>query len=614
MSESAVALVNSLAVAVYFLCAPLASAVINRYGFRTCVMAGSVLCSTALASTYFAPTYVSICVFYGATAGLGYCLVNMASILVVGFYFERLRAMALALTATGSSIGIMVMFPVNSYIVELAGWRVLTLLQSGMFGIIFFLGMTFRPLLSLTVTKTMEETGDIAVFMPSLANIDKVSLGTLKSGSTVAERIFSTISSTSFPTVTQMMQKSVDTISTNSQAPAGPSKAPLVASRSKMTITATNPHGGISQIQLKRVQSSVSKASENLRKLSEDVENKRTEIPFHIKEHKSGESAKKLYEIVDNDVSEISQEQVIDENSQKKSEIMTMEIQETETEPRHLSCWNRLCCWEEHVAESRPMYRDDAFYEGRMKELPAYKRSKQTSSTLRTGLEYQLEVTRVAAVSDLREHRGICTTAARRVLATMMDPKLLAKKSFLCLCLWAFLTYLGYLVPYIFLKQRNLSFGMDPKHCSLFVSAIGLSNAVGRLVLGALAWKLDTLKLFRSSVIIAGVGTMLSAVSHHVYYQYGYCCVYGFCVASIACLRSTVLVELYGLDRLTNATGMMLLFQGMGSFVGTPIASLLKTKFGYEVTFYVAGGFLTLSGVCLLPVKTLARQEDERKV
>lgn len=41
-------------------------------------------------------------------------------------------------------------------------------------------------------------------------------------------------------------------------------------------------------------------------------------------------------------------------------------------------------------------------------------------------------------------------------------------------------------------------------------------------------------------------------------------------------LTSVILVDLLGLDRLTNAFGLLLLFQGIASFLGPPIAGMVN--------------------------------------
>ena len=45
--------------------------------------------------------------------------------------------------------------------------------------------------------------------------------------------------------------------------------------------------------------------------------------------------------------------------------------------------------------------------------------------------------------------------------------------------------------------------------------------------------------------------------------------------AAFASLRSILLVELLGLEKLTNAFGLLLLFQGFAALFGSPIAGCL---------------------------------------
>lgn len=550
VSDSLIAFVNSLAVAIYFIAGPMASAFINRFGFRACIMSGSVLSSFSLFISYFSTNYPSLCMFYGFFAGFGYCLINMSAGLVVGFYFEKLRSLALAIATCGSSIGVMAFFPLNTYLVKLAGWRSTTLLHSGLIGATYFLGMTFQPLLSFTVTKAEEDPTRTVTYLPCLstATVRPTVSRTKTDGlvPTAAERLFCAVSNLNFPTAAAV----VDDSKITSDAQPGPSTVAV----SKLTLTANAPQGGISPRQLKQVQSIMSKTS---------IQDKKT-----------------------------------------------IEVTVTVEQPKTSGCCGRLCLWDQHIPQSRPMYRDDVFYDGKLDKLPAYQKSKMGTVTSKTGLEYQLAVSRAATAVDLKEKRGVFTTAARRVLATMMDTKLLKKRSFLCLCLAGFFIYVGFLIPYVFIQDRNVEEGLDNQHCSLFVSVIGLSNAFGRLTLGAIACYVDPLYVFIFAILVSGVSTIASDLSFNLYYQYFYCFIFGFFVSCVASLRSMVLVSLYGLDNLTNATGIILLFQGIGSLISTPVASVLKNMYGYSISFYVAGTFITIGGLMLLPVKKISVKEN----
>ncbi|XP_038206238.1 uncharacterized protein LOC119828208 [Zerene cesonia] len=553
MPISTLPLVNSIAVAIYFMCGPLASALINRFGFRACAMSGSIISSFSLLTSYFSTNFTSLCVFYGFFAGFGYCLINMASGLVVGFYFEKLRSIALAIATTGSSLGIMSLSPLNSYLSKLAGWRATTLFHSGLFGIIFFLGMAYQPLLSFTVVKTTEDPTRTVTYLPNLsAAALKASASRTKTEGimpTATERLFGAASNSNFPTAAAVVEDATTIPSTQP----GPSTATV----SKITLTANAPQGGISPRQLKQVQSIMSKTS-------------------------------------------------VQDKTKK-----TIELNVNVEKPKKTSCWGRLCHWEEHIPQSRPMYRDDVFYDGKLEKLPAYQKSVMDTTTEKTGLEYQLAVSRAATAVDLRERRGVFTTAARRVLATMMDPKLLKRNSFLLLCLAGFLIYIGFLVPYVYLQIRNESAGLPAEHCTLFVSVVGFSNAAGRLILGALATKVEPLKIFIVALSTAGISTMLSNLSFNLYFQYLYCFLFGFFVSCTASLRSLIIVSIYGLDNLTNATGILLLFQGLGTFFSTLVAGMLKDLLGFSAAFYVAGLFITIGALIIIPVKGMSCKEEK---
>lgn len=70
--------------------------------------------------------------------------------------------------------------------------------------------------------------------------------------------------------------------------------------------------------------------------------------------------------------------------------------------------------------------------------------------------------------------------------------------------------------------------------------------------------------------------TALSALCYDFYSFVIYGSVYGFTIGAYVGLTSVILVDLLGLDRLTNAFGLLLLFQGIASFLGPPIAGMVS--------------------------------------
>lgn len=71
-----------------------------------------------------------------------------------------------------------------------------------------------------------------------------------------------------------------------------------------------------------------------------------------------------------------------------------------------------------------------------------------------------------------------------------------------------------------------------------------------------------------------------------------------FVPAGYISLTSIILVDLLGLERLTNAFGLLILFRGAAAIVGSPLAGALYDATGsYDVPFYVGGGLFAISAV-----------------
>lgn len=72
-----------------------------------------------------------------------------------------------------------------------------------------------------------------------------------------------------------------------------------------------------------------------------------------------------------------------------------------------------------------------------------------------------------------------------------------------------------------------------------------------------------------------------------------YCTVFGFTIGAYVGLTSVVLVDLLGIEKLTNAFGLLLLFQGIASLIGPPFAGRLPEYFTFLLTKYLLKYFST---------------------
>lgn len=89
-------------------------------------------------------------------------------------------------------------------------------------------------------------------------------------------------------------------------------------------------------------------------------------------------------------------------------------------------------------------------------------------------------------------------------------------------------------------------------------------------------------------------------------------CIFSFSAGFIS-LTSIILVDLLGLEKLTNAFGLVILFRGAAACVGSPLAGALRDATdSYAVPFFVAGAFFGLSAITsfmIPPVQRLSKKK-----
>ena len=221
---------------------------------------------------------------------------------------------------------------------------------------------------------------------------------------------------------------------------------------------------------------------------------------------------------------------------------------------------------------SRPLYRDDIFFSGSLAKLPQYRSQ--------TSIGYHLSVTHIPTRQDIEEEENqdskckICPEAVRRTLSTMLDVSLLKDYSFILLICSGFFTMMGFFVPFMYISDRASKADIDKDTAAFFVSSIGISNTIARIVFGWLSSfeGINALHLNNIFITIGGLATMFSGNFMGIASQYVYTAIFGLACACLSALRSIIVVDLLGLEKLTNAFGIILLFQGIAAVIGSPLA------------------------------------------
>lgn len=88
-----------------------------------------------------------------------------------------------------------------------------------------------------------------------------------------------------------------------------------------------------------------------------------------------------------------------------------------------------------------------------------------------------------------------------------------------------------------------------------------------------------------------------------------YSIIFAFTSGTYVTLQSVILTDLLGLERLESAFGLMLLFEGIATFIGTPLVGFLYDQFkSYTPGFLFAGMNMLASGLILFVMPTLQKR------
>ncbi|XP_034824072.1 monocarboxylate transporter 12 [Maniola hyperantus] len=207
-----------------------------------------------------------------------------------------------------------------------------------------------------------------------------------------------------------------------------------------------------------------------------------------------------------------------------------------------------------------------------------------------------------------------CSEESKAALSEMLDVSLLVDPIFILFSVSNFLTSIGFYIPYVYTVPMSEKQGIE--NSPYLISIIGASNLVGRIVLGYISDKpwVNRLLAYNVCLTIAGISTAMAMVCWEFWGLAIYATTFGFTIGAYVGLTSVVLVDLLGIERLTNAFGLLLLFQGIASLIGPPFAGwLYDTLNSYAPGFYVAGGTISVSGLILFFIPMLQRRMNDRE-
>lgn len=176
---------------------------------------------------------------------------------------------------------------------------------------------------------------------------------------------------------------------------------------------------------------------------------------------------------------------------------------------------------------------------------------------------------------------------------------------------------LGYFVPIDFLPDcMAKEHGISHLQAGNIIPIYGISSICGRLIGGILTSCMEKSAILLVSICMLLLGVACSGMALSTYYwQFAVCVsMYGIFLGMFGVLRTISLVEMFGVDSLKECYGVIMLFSGVSTLFGPPMAGWLKVYWGtYYYAFFVTAGIFATGGIVALILVLRNRKEDRNE-
>ncbi|CAD6215863.1 GSCOCG00000679001-RA-CDS [Cotesia congregata] len=538
--KSKTAWIGSLFMAMPLLSGPVASFLTDRYGCRRVSIAGSILATLGFVISSFTSSMGVLIFTFGVVAGFGLSLCFVAAVVIVAYYFDKKRSFATGLSVCGSGIGTFIFAPVTQYLLAEYGWRGTTLILAGLFFNLAVCGCLMRDLEWTTVrakAKSEERKRN-------------------------RER----------KRTTRLQSSSVDSFSAS------------------LSINTTNqaPHIGNSVSAnpvdadcLRRIhkEDNNGKLFSSLLTLPTFLKNG-DQVPLEVLDLLS--TRKDVYNVLMHNYPRLLTSSRSISDSATLNDMANCPTAHRRVAPAYL--------------KNVRVHRHSLTYRGAMLNINRYRLRASSCPDIYRNSMTTIAKTKFVWYSGLWEFWDL--------LVDMLDFSHFAVSKFLLFSISNFLLHTWYDVPYVYLTDNAIEMGFSETDASILISVIGIANMFGEIFLGWAgdrAW-VNASIVYALCMICCGIATSLIPLVDGNYYAL--CSVagaFGIFIAANYSLTSIILVEVITLERFTNAYGLLLLVQGIANLMGPPLAGWLYDITGtYDLSFYLAGFFIALSGVLLM--------------
>lgn len=628
--KGTVAWVGSLLSGVYLSAGPIVSALANKYGCRTVCIAGSIIACIAFVLSTFSNSVGMLMATYGFLGGFGFGMIYLPAVVAVGYYFETKRSLATGIAVCGSGFGTFAFAPLAQYLLEEFGWKNALLIFAGMILNCAIFGAMMRPLTYPKKKKVkplmqrMYEEKQLQLERGSFAGshfMVQLPDGTmerkLKMPLNADPGVHSSLNLellaqqsgglhpvSTLPTITESK-----VVELNAQSPPQANNGGNADSNGQLSTRS----GRRSQRNSETEHSPYQSQDAMIRNASQPA--------FLAGDHQSlpkNGSVPSFSRVRKTSASERYQPSLAAIRASSRGDIEagggaggggggdfgTSKLSLSQRQGSTSGSAGRMV---------RPMSRKDIFYSGSVTNLPQYQSQKsltnyRNSVLSLTKYEKSMQSMRLDPLAEADKHReeyDLCPClgipdSVKSVVNTMLDVSLLKDPVFMLMGVSNIFGMAGLYVPFVYLVNAAMDHGVAKNDAAMLVSIIGITNTVGRVLCGWVADlpQVNSLLLNNICLLISTVAVSLTPLCYSYSAYIAMSIAFGIAISGYISLTSIILVDLLGLDKLTNAFGLLILFRGFAALLGTPLAGAIYdiTK-TYDLPFYMAGALFAVSTI-----------------
>ncbi|XP_045450194.1 uncharacterized protein LOC123658948 [Melitaea cinxia] len=616
-SQSKTSLIGSLFISTPLISGPIMSALVDRYGCRTMTMIAAVLSTMGFLLAAVSNSVEMLCLTLGFFCGTTMGIFYITAVVPVAFWFDKRRTLAVSIASCGVGVGTLIYSPLTDFLLQHYDWRNTLVLLGGAVLNICVCGALMRDP-DWMIIKELREKKEAKAKSRKSSSAGSISLRStggdsmylsadeinalLKSGRS-PEYILATLA-TSLAEAEQLEATTQMNVEQSNKRSHSVIQVPtFVQKREEVPVEVierllTNKH--LYNIILQNYPDLLTRRHSEVNfNLEPSIANKLTEpkkmnLTLMAKKSKTEtEQTKtdKKEKIKETPNNEITNNVVADTTDLKAKEQKPIP---NPGKPIEQPGWlSRQLNIDHHYLRDMTLYKNTIMYRGAMLNIPRYKLRASSLPDIYKNSTWSLW----SSSDDYKKWYDKIIDGFK----STFDFKMFTEFHFLIFNFASLILAVWAMIPYFFLKSYMTAMNMEGG--ATMISIIGIASGIGIVGLGWFGdqpW-FNVTKAYAVCLVICGLSIGVYPLFIENYWAVAVIStIFGVSYASSYSYTPAILIKLVPIDYFTLGYGLILLSQGIGHLIGPPLGGLLfDTTMTWNLTFYVGGVWVMISGVCV---------------